>query len=314
MKRTMICLMMICLILTGCTSIAEKRHIKAVQARAEVLMEEDETLSKEDALREAERQLAEEEDIKRRLAEGEKIEGYDGYHACRKEVLNAAPNTPLIQFGDMVFDQGFCMSPKEVRAVVEDSIYAEQFVISDVFVSYYPALTVCDQAGNSVLTFSWTVLDPEECSWIKEKGNYLTKVSESANATIPWSAESAFYPGGYLYHYDQFLEFEDTEYIKVKRITRGDVLHLANAWNLNDQYYCEMEDAGYCYEVGEEQAQVGFVDAKTKGRSYTDDEGRTSYFQGIHSYAYTFDTDGNCLDIKQESPGKNWKLQIGESE
>lgn len=283
-------------------------HAKAVRKEQEKLMAEQGIDAKE-AKAIAEEKVAQEEEIMERIRAGEKIDGYAGYHACKPEILGSDITSAKIQIADMVFDQSYCMSVDDVTEVVKASQYAKEWEISEVFYAYYRAIEVKDKDGHEVLTFTWRPLREEDCPWVNETQNYLCMVKPTAYG--PWTKESVYYPGGYQYYYKDLCtaEEEGAKDPGYKKITRDSLLGDLYNRRYSESMTCSLDEDCYCFILGESSTTAGFVDERTRGLKRTDELGRAEFFQTIHEYEFTFDTDGNCTDIIANGSTGEWVLK-----
>lgn len=288
-------------------------HKRAVRREKRVLM--DSGMGEAQAEAVAEERVTHDEEIWKRIRAGEKIDGYDGYHACRDEVLFSDFESAKIQIADMVFDQSYCMSVEDVRKVVEASQYAGDFQITDVFYAYYQAIEVKDKDGHEVLSFMWRPLKTEDCPWVDKTQNFLCMVRPTSYG--PWKKESAYYPGGYQYYYKDFCAPNDDtteETDDYKRITREALLKDLYSRKCSSSMVCDYGDDCYCFNLGETSTTAGFVDKETRDYGRYDDMGRYEFFQTTHEYEFEFDTDGNCINITPTGTASEWRLLYKEAD
>lgn len=294
-------LALICLVLAY-LQFKPSAHDKLVKQYTQEYIEEGYPEKKAHAL--AERKALEEEDIQRRLAEGELIDGYNGYWDCK--ISKNDLGSGLIQIGDMVFNTNYVMDVDDVKKVFEDAEY--EFTIKDVFVGGYPAIEVYDKKGKTMLFYLYwsTIGENSDFDWIKP-GNYLSKIEIYNEEHFPYDKHSVYYPTGFHYYYSMFLEEEDN-----KTITRDELHNFLNTHNfIESTYYVNYGRDGYYEDYGTEETIVTYYDYSDKDKTKID-YAETMRYAVIRQFTYSWDTEGNLVEFKMTGSERDWQYPTPE--
>lgn len=286
--------------LFGCGKTLNERKIEKATVQ---IMEENPSLTEEEAVKMAEEQVAEEENIKKRLRAGEKIDGYNGHFVCKDEVAKASWNSGLIQVGDMVFDERLCMTPDDVRKVVENS--KMELVVNDTFSGTYKAVEVNDKKGNKVLSFYWNTVSEFEDNGNVPAGNYLSMVIPTDKEKYAkWNVECVYLPGGYPYFYNEVASAKE-EAEGFKKLSRSDFLSYLESEGFADGSLYNFGMPGCYFHSGDKTTTVTFAD-NDREREVRQMHGDEQVRQVFRKVKFMWNTQGDLESISISPYESRW--------